>query len=400
MIRFYLLLIFFLISLLAVFKAPEYHLWLLAIGVTEFPLIFFVISILLTLTGIWAHKYQMAGTILGIATMLIYLSPIFRAYWVSKNVKQDMFAALHEVNGKGNVVFYPVDKRSPFSFFRLFERENTIPHQTLTYVRYGDIAMTLDFYPAPDQGTDLNFSRPCVIVVHGGSWAGGDNKQLPELNSYLAKKGYNVAAINYRLAPKWQTPAPVEDVKACMAYCRQHAAELHIDTGSFVILGRSAGSQIALLAAYSLHDPAIKGVIDFYGPSDMVWGYSIPSNPLIMNSRKVMNDYVGGTYSQVSQKYFNCSPVEFVTKSSVPTLMIHGMNDVLVSPEHCRRLIKKLQPNGIKYYWLQLPWATHGFDYNLNGPGGQLSTYAVETFINTVTNPTPTPLKGACNSLR
>jgi hypothetical protein len=52
---------------------------------------------------------------------------------------------------------------------------------------------------------------------------------------------------------------------------------------------------------------------------------------------------------------------------------------------HDVHLIKKLKPAGVKYYWLKLPWATHGFDYNLNGPGGQLSTYAVETFLNTVT---------------
>jgi len=240
--------------------------------------------------------------------------------------------------------------------------------------------VTLDYYPSQIKG-----ARPCVIVVHGGSWAGGDSKQLPELNSYLAQKGYNVAAINYRMAPKWQTPAPVEDIENTFAFLRQHSEELQIDTNKFVLLGRSAGAQIALLAAYTLHEPALKGVIDFYGPTDMVWGYSVPSNPLIMNSRKVMGQYVGGTYSEVPQKYFNCSPVEFVTKNSVPTLMIHGMNDVLVSPEHDRKLIKKLKPDGVKYYWLQLPWATHGFDYNLNGPGGQLSTYAVETFLNTVT---------------
>ena len=40
MIRFYILVILFLISLLCVLKAPEYHLWLLAIGVTEFPMLF------------------------------------------------------------------------------------------------------------------------------------------------------------------------------------------------------------------------------------------------------------------------------------------------------------------------------------------------------------------------
>jgi hypothetical protein len=30
---------------------------------------------------------------------------------------------------------------------------------------------------------------------------------------------------------------------------------------------------------------------------------------------------------------------------------------------------------------VELPWATHGFDFNFGGPGGQLSTYAVEYFL-------------------
>lgn len=226
---------------------------------------------------------------------------------------------------------------------------------------------------------------PCVIVIHGGSWSSGDSKQLPELNSYLAAKGYNVAAINYRMAPKYQTPAPVEDVKQALDYLTKHSEELHIDTNNIVLLGRSAGAQIALLAAYRLHDKRVKGVIDFYGPADMVWGYSIPSNPLIMDSRKVMENYIGGSYKQVPDKYVACSPIEFADDKAIPTLIIHGDNDVLVSPEHSRRLNLKLQQHNIRHYWLKLPWATHGFDYNLNGPGGQLSTFAVETFLNTIT---------------
>jgi len=240
--------------------------------------------------------------------------------------------------------------------------------------------MKLDFFPSQITG-----KCPCVIVVHGGSWSSGDSKQLPDLNHYLAKKGYNVAAINYRLAPKYQTPAPVKDIKNTMDYFRKHADELHIDTNNFVLLGRSAGSQIALLAAYTLHDKNIKGVIDFYGPVDMVWGYSIPSNPLIMNSRGVMDAYIGGPYSKVPQKYHDSSPLFFVDKNTVPSLIIHGTNDVLVSWIHSNKLDVKLTENGVKHYWLKLPWATHGFDYNLYGPGGQLSTYAVEQFLNTVT---------------
>ncbi|WP_428327443.1 alpha/beta hydrolase fold domain-containing protein [Mucilaginibacter sp.] len=379
MIRFYFILLFFLISLLSFLKAPAYYLWLLAIGVTEFPLIFAGITALLTVSGIWVQKYQLAGTVLGLVTVAIFLSPIVRAYWVAKDVKADMNLSLSGIKTSNAPVIFDANTQ-PFSFLNLFKKTKDLSYRSLTYVKYKDTSMSLDFYPS-----QIISKRPCVIVVHGGSWAGGDSQQLPELNSYLAAKGYNVASINYRMAPKYQTPTPVEDIQAAIAYLRQHAEELHIDTTKLVLLGRSAGAQIALLAAYTIHEPALKGVIDFYGPADMVWGYSIPSNPLIMDSRKVMDNYIGGSYSQVPQKYVACSPLEFVSRSSVPTLLIHGNNDVLVAPEHSRRLNEKLQKNSIKHYWLKLPWATHGFDFNLNGPGGQLSTYAVLTFINTIT---------------
>ena len=163
------------------------------------------------------------------------------------------------------------------------------------------------------------------------------------------------------------------------------ANELKIDTNNFVLLGRSAGAQIAMLAAYTMHDKSIKGVIDFYGPADMVWGYSLPASPLVMDSRGVMERYLGGKYKDVPKNYFASSPIEFVDRQSPPTLIIHGANDVLVAYEHSNRLSKKLKENSVKHFWLQLPWATHGFDYNLNGPGGQLSTYAVTRFLQAVT---------------
>jgi acetyl esterase/lipase len=376
MTRLIIIILLFLLSLLAVLKAPTYHLWLMAVVVTEFPMIFVISTMVMLATGVWVTKYKVPGSVIGVTALLLFLSPIIRSYIISRTLEKEIAAT-----------FDPSEETmadtKPFSFDKLFKPfySDTIRSRSFTYITYKDISLNMDFFPAYQSG-----NRPCVIIVHGGSWSGGDNKQLPDLNSYLAKAGYAVAAINYRLAPKYLTPAPVEDIKNALGYLRKHAAELHIDTNKFVLLGRSAGAQIALLAAYTLHDKGLKGVIDFYGPADMVWGYSVPSNPLVMDSRKVMGDYIGGTYAQVPAKYVACSPIEFVDSTSVPTLIIHGTNDVLVSVEHSRRLNAKLNENNIKHFWLKLPWATHGFDYNLNGPGGQLSTYAVEQFLSTVTH--------------
>jgi acetyl esterase/lipase len=372
MTRLVFIIIFFLISLLAIFKAPAYYLWLLAIGVTEFPWLFAGIMVLLLALGFWAGKYQLTGTIIGCVGLVLFLSPIARAYIVAGSLRANFDAAFKVTNTDSTT--------APFSFFKMFSGTVKVPYRTVDYVKYSDTSMRMDFYPAQTLGV-----KPCVIVVHGGSWSSGDSQQLPELNSYLATKGYNVASINYRMAPKWQTPAPVEDIKNAVKYLTKNAEELHIDTDNLILLGRSAGGQIALLAAYTLHEKKIKGIIDFYGVADMVWGYSIPSNPWIMDSRKVMDDYVGGPYAEVPQKYFDCSPLNYVNSQSVPTLIIHGSNDVLVSPEHSHRLNGALLKYGVKHYWLKLPWATHGFDFNLNGPGGQLSTYTVLQFLNITT---------------
>jgi hypothetical protein len=64
MTRLIFIIIFFLISLLAIFKAPAYYLWLLAVAVTEYPLIFVAISGALTGWGYWLNKYQTAGTVI------------------------------------------------------------------------------------------------------------------------------------------------------------------------------------------------------------------------------------------------------------------------------------------------------------------------------------------------
>jgi acetyl esterase/lipase len=295
------------------------------------------------------------------------LWPLWRAHSLSKTIGTDLDKVFE--NQPDNHV-----KFNAMKVFEFYNRDSKVD----TYTYNGKLR--LDFYPARTPG-----SRPCVLVVHGGSWKSGDNKQLPELNFYLSEAGYHVAALNYRLAPTYKSPSAVQDVEAALDYLSLHAGKLNIDTSRIVLLGRSAGAQIALLAAYTTNRAGVKGVVDFYGPADMIWGYSVPSNPLVMDSRKVMSDYLGGTYEQVPENYFKSSPIEFVSKTSVPTLIIHGENDVLVAYQHSVKLQKKLNENGVKNYFLSLPWATHGFDFHLNGPGGQLSTYATLRFVESVT---------------
>lgn len=232
MIRLVLLSILLLLSLLAIFKAPSYHSWLSAVLISEFPLVFAGVTMLVLLAGVWTAQYQQAGTIAGVLAMLVFLSPVVRAYILSRNLEQQLSTALNIETRTDQKIFSVLGMLTGSNQSKgVYERFN--------YCSYSGKDLALDFYRTAFAG-----KRPCVIVVHGGSWKSGDSKQLPELNTVLADAGYHVASINYRLAPQYKSPMPVQDVAAAMNYLRQHASELNIDTDNFVLLGRSADRKL------------------------------------------------------------------------------------------------------------------------------------------------------------
>ncbi|GEO12240.1 esterase [Segetibacter aerophilus] len=331
-----------------------------------------MIVIALLLLSFSKTKLVIPISIVGIAALVLYAVPIIGAYRIASKLNS-LFA-----NNAGRTSS-TVAGSAPFKITQMVTGvyAKKIAYKTLSYDSTHNLS--LDFYPSQKPG-----NKPCVVIVHGGSWAAGNSQQLPDLNSALAKAGYHVASINYRLAPEYKFPAPIEDLHTALDYLRSVSANLSVDTTKFVLLGRSAGGQIVLSAAYTLNDPAIKGVISFYGPADMVWGYANPTNPLVLDSKKVIEDYLGGTDKQVPQQYINSSATETATSNSVSTLLIHGENDPLVSHLHGIRLGKKLDNLKVRHYDVYLPWATHGFDYTLNGPAGQLSTWSVLRFLEIV----------------
>ena len=60
-------------------------------------------------------------------------------------------------------------------------------------------------------------------------------------------------------------------------------------------------------------------------------------------------------------------------------------------PEESKRLEDKLMQAGVKHLFLQLPWATHECDRSFGGPCGQIATYAVERFLDSVMLPPAAP---------
>lgn len=318
-----------------------------------------------------AHPGMTLATLVMCALAIgLFLKPAVQASLIARKLPERMRT---QFGGEPPV-------RAPLSFRGVFERA---PAAVLARAHQVRADLPMDFYrPAEVPVGGL----PCVVMIHGGGWDSGDRQQLPGFNHWLVSRGYAVAAISYRLAPEHPWPAQRDDTLAAIAYLKANATALGIDPTRIVLVGRSAGGQIAAAVGYTANDPAIRGVVAMYAPFDMRFVWSISRDDDALNSLKLMRQYLGGPPEGRETVYDTASAQLHVRRGQTPpTLLVHGVIDTLVWHQHSERLAARLAEEGVPHLHLSLPWAVHAVEFNLTGPSGQLTAYVLEGFLSRVT---------------
>ncbi|XP_072034245.1 neutral cholesterol ester hydrolase 1-like isoform X1 [Amphiura filiformis] len=111
---------------------------------------------------------------------------------------------------------------------------------------------TLDGIPAifyRPVGVD-DKSLPAVIYLHGGGWMYGSIYQFHPMVANVAvslnrSRPTLVISVGYRLAPKHKFPAAINDVTRGIVWLLGHTVELGIDKHRIVVMGDSAGGNLA-----------------------------------------------------------------------------------------------------------------------------------------------------------
>lgn len=368
------------LGVLAVVRAPNGALWKAAIAATEWGHAVALLTLAPLRPGWRMSRTGQLRLGLRLLAALLELTPLLRALPVAARLPgrlERAFGARPARQTRGAPALeHPLSLRK----LLLGIRSPGVVVSTHTYVLRDGQALQLDLYQPRQRVGAL----PGVLMIHGGAWRAGTRSQLVALNRYLAARGYLVAAPSYRLAPAHIFPAALEDVRSALAFLKKQAAAFELDASRMVLIGRSAGAHLALLAGYSTNDPTIRGVVSFYGPADLHYGYAHPANPAVLDTRLVQEEFLGGSPAQIGEVYTRASPICMVGPDTPPTLLIHGGRDELVSPHQSERLAESLAQAGRRHLLLLLPWATHGCDANLSGPSGQLSTFAIERFLSAV----------------
>ncbi|MHB1413864.1 MAG: alpha/beta hydrolase [Chloroflexota bacterium] len=265
------------------------------------------------------------------------------------------------------------------------------------------------------------------IYLHGGGYSAFDKGGPTEAwFRHLAAQGHVVMDVSYRLIPETNLPGMQGDVKRAIAWLKRNACRYGVNPGRVVLGGGSAGSHLALLAAYAPYNPlftpedvrgtdlSVRGVVGYYNAGD----YRLETKPVVSptvleravkglltnflaswsGSELAVDDtgdwkpqvLLGGTPDEWPERYRQVSPIVHVGPDTPPTLQLVGEHDVYVSKSgSVPALHRRLREAGVPSVCVEFPRTDHAFDIFLPrvSPAAQAAMYDADRFLALMASP-------------
>jgi acetyl esterase/lipase len=253
------------------------------------------------------------------------------------------------------------------------------------YVAHDGIKLTGDLYLPKGAA-----KTPLVIAIHGGGWQGGSPAAYQYWGPYLARNGYGMFAIKYRLGKAGTYPKAVYDVKAAIQFIRAKAGDLDVDPDRIGLWGDSAGGHLAALTGLAAdqftaeyrNDPNagvpvnVKAVVGFYGVYDLLaqWHHDQIARP----RDQIAEKFLGASPMQNRKLYFESSPISYATidRNKASFMLVNGTADDIVDPAQSQQFWEALNQAGIYSRRIVIPGAGHFFSSDPHGEPGSFSGLA------------------------
>jgi acetyl esterase/lipase len=288
-----------------------------------------------------------------------------------------------------------------------------------------DRVLVCDVWHPP---ADVPASGVCLVYLYGSGYYTLDKDVgTRALFRHLTAQGHVVVDVAYRLFPETDVPGMVADAKRAVAWVTAQAAELGIDPAKIVLAGGSSGGHLSLLAAYAHDDPILTppeladsdprvcAVVSLYGQVDLAALYEHTGQRKTCGPDDPQPDWeaptprwalrlfgadagrlklqfltaggrcdwlMGGTPSEVPERYAQVSAVNHVRPGCPPTLLIHGLHDQMAPVAAVRVLRERLDDAGVPVAAVYLPHTDHAFDIGTTwSPAARVAVHILERFL-------------------
>ena len=172
-------------------------------------------------------------------------------------------------------------------------------------VRYGAGARhRLDVFPCGAAGA------PTLVFIHGGYWQQNDKEPFAFLGEGLLPSGFNLAVVEYTLAPAARMDAIVAEIRASVAWIIEHAKELGGDPSRVFASGHSAGGH---LTAMAMTDARVAGGLAISGIYDL--------EPIRLN---YLNEKLGLDAAEAQRN----SPMLHLPARAAPLIVTVGLGEL------------------------------------------------------------------------
>jgi acetyl esterase/lipase len=172
-------------------------------------------------------------------------------------------------------------------------------------LRYGDGARhRLDVFPCGRS------AAPTLVYIHGGYWQMNDKEPYAFLGEGVLPAGFNLALIEYTLAPAVRLDEIVREVRSAVAWVIDHAKELAGDPARVFVSGHSAGGH---LTAMAMTDARVAGGVAISGLYDL--------EPIRLN---YLNDKLQLDIAEAERN----SPVRHLPSRSAPLVVTVGLGEL------------------------------------------------------------------------
>jgi acetyl esterase/lipase len=276
--------------------------------------------------------------------------------------------------------------------------------QTYTFKKINQHEIKVDVY-----STDTANKRPVVVFFHGGGFIFGNREAglQTALRDRLIKDNYIVVSADYRLAPETKIEQIFKDAEDVYNWTIKEGPQLfNADTNNVIVMGTSAGGQLALHVG--LKSPRPKAVVLISSPADysnVNWKtgdipilkkapeYSVVGQNeisygdrdkrlalyLFLKDNKLwMYEVFGYNVSKESKRFKNSLPINNLDAGYPPTLILHAKIDADVPYSQAEVLDAAMSKMKIKHE-LYTAKEGHSSQLIINNPD---AVQRIGTFIN------------------